>query len=122
MQSLLLREISKMPSICRDNVAAATANALTGLKNNTVGPDGAYLTLFASTPTTGGNVDFTAEGGNLLISDAAAVNTEQNADEVAVPLDLIALNEPVAAGELFLAINAQIVNFKLFISDQPLVF
>jgi len=111
-----------MPSICRDNIAAGVANALTGLKNNTVGPDGAFVSLFASTPTTGGNVDFTAEGGNLLLSDAAAVNTEQNADETAIPLDLIVLNEAVGPGELFLAINAQIVNFKLFITDQPQIY
>lgn len=111
-----------MPMIGRVNIAAGVANALTGLKNNTVGPDGAFVSLFASGPTAVGNVDFTAEGGNLLIADAAAVNVEQNADEVAIPLDMICLNEPVGPGELFLAVNAQIANFKLFITDQPQVY
>lgn len=111
-----------MPSIIRANVAAGTANALTGLKNNTVGPKGAFVTLFASTPTAGGNVDFTAEGGNLLLSDAAAANIESSADRVSVPLDVVVMNEPVGPGELFLAINAQIGNFNLQITELPQEF
>jgi len=111
-----------MPTIIRKNIAAGTANALTGLKNNTVGPDGAFVTLFGSTPTAGCTMDFTAEGGNLLLSDAAGVNIEVSADVVSVPDDVVVLNEPVGPGELFLAINAQIGNFEVHITDMPQVF
>ena len=111
-----------MPSIIRKNIAAGTANALTGLKNNTVGPDGAFISLFASTPTAGCTMDLTAEGGNLLLSDAAGVNIELAADKVTVPADVVVLNEPVGPGEVFLAINTQIGNFELYITDQPQVF
>lgn len=111
-----------MPSIIRKNVAAATPNALTGLKNNTVGPAGAFISLFASTPTAAGTMDLTAEGGNLLLSDAAQINIEGSADVVAIPNDVVVLNEPVGPGEVFLAVNAQIGNFAIFITDQPQVY
>ena len=119
--ALPTREL-EMPSILRDNVAAATANALNGLKNNRVGANGAYLSLFASTPTTGGTMTLTAEDGNLLISDLAALNTEQAADEVAIPNDMVCVNEFVGPGELFLSVDTQIGNFALFITDEPQVF
>jgi len=111
-----------MPAIIRANVAAGTANALTGLKNNTVGPDGAFVTLFASTAVALGTIDFTAEGGNLLLADGAAINIEQNADEVDIPGDVVVLNEPVGPGELFLAVIGQVANFNLQITDQPQVY
>lgn len=111
-----------MPSIIRSNIAAGTANALTGLKNNTVGPDGAFVTLFASTAVALGTIDFTAEGGNLLIADGAAINIEVSADVVTVGVDTVCLNEPVGPGELFLAVVGQVANFNLQITDQPQVF
>lgn len=109
-----------MATIARKNIAAGTANALTGLPNNTVGPDGAFVSLFGSTPAAGGTMTLKAEGGNLLLSDLAAVNIEAGADDVEIPNDCVVLNEPVDAGELFLSVDAQIGNFIIFITDQEI--
>jgi len=109
-----------MPSIIRKNIAAGTANALNGLKNNTVGPDGAFISLFASTPTATGTVTLSAEGGNLTLSDVAETNVEAAADDIEIPNDMVVLNEPVEAGELFLSVDTQIGNFAIFITDQPI--
>lgn len=108
-----------MPSIIRSNIAAGVANALTGLPNNTVGPDGAFVSLFASTAVALGTMTLKAEGGNLLLSDLAGVNIEQNADEVQVPGDVVVLNEPVSAGELFLSVDGQAGNFEIYITELP---
>jgi hypothetical protein len=111
-----------MASIIRKNIAAGTANALNGLKNNRVGQGGAYVSLFASTPTAGGTVTLTAEDGNLLLSDIAQSNIEVSADAVTIPRDNIVLNEFVGPGELFLSVDTQIGNFALFVSDEKLEF
>jgi len=106
-----------MPSIARKNVAAATANALNGLKFSKIGPKGALLTLYASTPTAGGAVTFSGEGGDRLVCDAAELNIEGSADVVSTSDDLIFADEPMGPGDLFLSVEAQIGNFVLFIEE-----
>lgn len=106
-----------MSSIRRSNIAAGVNNALDGLKHNKVGAGGASLTLYGSTAVATGTITFDAEGGNKNISDLAAVNTEQNADEVNTESDLVFFDEEVLEGELFLAVAGQICNFLLLIDD-----
>jgi len=106
-----------MPSIARKNVAAATANALNGLKFSKIGPKGALLTLYASTPTAGGTMTFSGEGGDRLVTDLAEVNIEGSADVVSTDVDLIFADEPMGPGDLFLSVDAQIGNFILFIEE-----
>lgn len=106
-----------MPSICRDNVASGTANAVNGLKFSKIGPAGAVLTLYASTPTAGGTMTFSGEGGDRLITDLAAVNIEASADRVDTSTDLVFADEPMGPGDLFLSVDGQIGNFRLFIEE-----
>jgi len=106
-----------MPSISRKNVAAGTANALNGLKFSKIGPNGAMLTLYASTPTAAGTVTFSGEGGDRLLTDLAETNIESAADRVDTSIDLIFADEPMGPGDLFLSVDAQIGNFILFIEE-----
>lgn len=100
-----------MPAISRKNVAAGTANALDGLKFQEIQSGGALVTLYATTPTAGGSVDFSV-GSEDFLKDAE-VNIESSADVVDVDRDKILDREPVPAGKMFLACNAQIINFLL---------
>lgn len=106
-----------MPSIQRKNVAAATANALNGLKHSKIGEGGALLTVYASTPTAGGTMTMSAEGGNLNLFDLAAVNIEGSADVVSTNDDLVLIDEPVGPGDLFLGVDTQIGNFNILIEE-----
>jgi len=106
-----------MSSIRRSNIAAGVNNALDGLKHNKVGPGGAALTLYGSTAVATGTITFDAEGGNKNITDLAAANTEQNADEVNQEVDLIFFEEEVGEGEMFLAVAGQVCNFLLLIDE-----
>jgi len=106
-----------MPSIIRKNVAAGTANAINGLKFAILGPKGALITLYASTPTAGCTMTFSGEGGNRLVTDLAQVNIEGSADVVSTDVDLIFADEPMGEGDLFLSVDTQIGNFALFIEE-----
>jgi len=106
-----------MPNIMRKNVAAGTENALNGLKGSTIGPNGAFLTLYGSTPTAGATMTFSGEGGDRLVSDLAAVNIEIAADVVDTGRDLIFAEEPIGPGDLFLSVDTQIGNFNLLIEE-----
>jgi len=106
-----------MPSIRRNNVAAGTANALQGLKFEEIGPNGATLTLFASTPTAGAQVSFSVEGGDREVVSLAEPNVEIVADAVDTERDMILINEDVGPGKLFLQVDTQIANYLLLIEE-----
>lgn len=103
-----------MPAIALKNVAAGTANALDGLKFQNL-PTPSLITLYATTAVAGGNIDFSVDSEDFL--NAAQVNIEASADVVDVDRDLVLSREPVPAGKMFLAVNAQIVNFLLIIES-----
>lgn len=106
-----------MPSIRRNNIAAGTANALLGLKFSKVGMKGAFVTLYGSTPTAGGQLTFSAQGGDKEIMNLAEPNVEIVADAVDSGRDLLLADEPVGPGDLFLQVDTQICNFALFIEE-----
>jgi len=107
-----------MPGIHRNNVAAGTANALAGLKFEEIGPNGASVSLYASTPTAGAQISFSAEGGERELVSLANPNIELSADVVqADGVDMILADEAVGPGKMFLQIDTQIANFRLFIEE-----
>jgi len=108
-----------MPSIQRKNVAAGTPNAVTGLKFSKIGRNGAFVTVYGSTPTAGCTMTFSAEGGDREIFNLAEVNIEGSADVVSTQDDLLIAEEPVGPGDLFLQINTQIGNFNILIEEGP---
>jgi len=97
-----------MPTIALKNIAAGTPNALDGLQFQNIPPGGALVTLYASTPTAGGSVDYSV--GTERFLSGAELNIEGSADVVSTDADLVMLREPVPAGKQFLAVNAQIGN------------
>ena len=103
-----------MPSIMEKNVAAGTTNALDGKKfENLEGP--ALISLYASTAVAGGNVDFSVGSEDFL--KGAGVNIESSADVVDTDRDQVLFREPVPAGKMFLAVNAQVCNYLLVIEE-----
>jgi len=96
-----------MPAIMLKNIAAGTANMLDGLNFQNL-PRPALVSIYASTPTAGGNIDFNIDGDQFVV--AAAVNIESAADVVDTDRDQVLFREPVPAGKMFLAANAQIIN------------
>lgn len=103
-----------MPSIMLQNVAAGTSNALDGLKFQTLeGP--ALISVYASTAVAGGNLDFAVGSEDFL--DSAEVNIEASADVVDTDRDQVLFREPVPAGKMFLAVNAQICNVLVVIEE-----
>jgi len=106
-----------MPTIARANVAAATANALDGLKFQDIQSPGALITLYASGPTAGGTIDYSVGTEDFL--DGGAFNIEASADVVDTDRDKLLDREPVPVGKQFLAVNLQIANFVLIIEDLP---
>lgn len=108
-----------MPAIMRKNVAAGTANDLQGLKFEEIPPQGALITLYATTAAAGGNIDMSVEGGTRDVLDSAGVNIESSADVVDTDRDVVLDREPVGGGKMFLAVNAQICNYLLDITYLP---
>lgn len=102
-----------MPAIALKNVAAGTANALDGLKFRNIPQGGAFITLYASTAVAGGAVSLSVENEDVLAS--AQLNIEASADVVDTDRDLVLDRQPVPPGEMFLAIENQVVNFLLII-------
>jgi len=102
-----------MPSIALKNVAAATANALNGLQFEDIPAGGALVTIYASTPTAGANIDYKVGTEDFL--DGAEVNIEIAADVVDTDRDLVLNREPVPSGKQFLAVNGQIANLLVVI-------
>lgn len=94
-----------MPSIMLQNQAAGTANALDGLQFQQLDTP-ALVSVYGSTAVTGGNIDFSVGSEQYL--DGAQLNVEASADVVDIDRDQVLFREPVPAGKMFLAVNAQI--------------
>lgn len=105
-----------MPSI-RINNAGVQANAVDGLQFQDIPEPGALVTIYASTPTALGTISYSVGTERFLV--AAAVNVEQNADEVNTNTDMVLDREPVPAGKQFLEVAVQIANFLIVIEDLP---
>jgi len=101
-----------MPSIMLKNVAAGTADALTGLQFKVQNLP-ALVSLFATTPTAGALVSLTI--GNLQVLVDAAINIEIAADVIDTDRDQVLFQERVPPGEYFLPVAAQIANLLLVI-------
>jgi len=106
-----------MPSIALKNVAAGTANAVDGLQFQDIPEPGALVTIYASTPTAGGSIDYSV--GTERFLSGAQLNIEGSADVVSSEVDLVLDREPVPAGKQFLAVNAQIGNVLVIIEQLP---
>lgn len=106
-----------MPSIALKNIGAGTANALDGLQFQEILEPGALVTIYASTPTAGGSIDFSIGSERFL--SGAELNIEGSADVVATDVDKILDREAVPAGKMFLAVNAQIANLLVIIEPLP---
>ena len=106
-----------MPSIRLNNIAAGVANALDGLQFQDIPEPGALVTIYGSTPTALGLISYSVGTERFLVD--AAVNVEQNADEVNTNFDLVLDREPVPAGKQFLSTTAQICNVLVVIEDLP---
>ena len=106
-----------MPAIARKNVAAGTANDLDGLQFQDIESPGALITIYATTPTAGGTIDYSVGTERFLV--AAELNIEASADVVDNDRDKVLDREPVPAGKQFLAVNAQIANYLLVIEQLP---
>jgi hypothetical protein len=106
-----------MPSTLLKNVAAGTANALDGLQFQDIPEPGALVTIYATTPTAGGNVSYSVGTERFLVS--AESNIESSADVVDTDRDKILDREPVPAGKQFLAVDTQIGNLLVVIEYIP---
>jgi len=106
-----------MPSIRRNNVPAGTANALQGLKFEEIGPEGATISLYGSTPTAGAQLSLSVEGGDREVMSLAEPNVEIVADAVDSQRDLLLADEDVGPGKMFLQVDTQIANYLLFIEE-----
>jgi len=106
-----------MPSISLKNIAAGVANALDGLQFQDIPEPGALVTIYASTPTAGGSIDYSV--GTERFLSGAELNIEGSADVVSTESDLVLDREPVPAGKQFLAVNAQIGNMLVVIEHLP---
>lgn len=106
-----------MPSIRVSNVAAATPNAVDGLQFQDIPKPGALVSIYASTAVATGTISYSVGTERFLVN--AAVNTEQNADEVNTQFDMILDREPVSSGKQFLAVDGQVCNFLIVIEPLP---
>jgi len=106
-----------MPSISLKNVAAGVANALDGLQFQDIPEPGALVTIYATTPTAGANIDYRVGTESFL--SLAEQNIEIAADVVDTDRDMLLDSEPVPAGKQFLAVNAQIGNVLVVIEQLP---
>jgi len=106
-----------MPSIRLNNIAAGVANALDGLQFQDIPEPGALVSVYASTAVALGTISYSVGTERFLVD--AAVNVEQNADEVNTNFDLVLDREPVPAGKQFLSVAAQVCNMLVVIEDLP---
>jgi len=107
-----------MPSISLKNVAAGVANALDGLQFQNIPEGGALITIYASTPTAGGTIDYSV--GTEQFLSGAQLNIEGSADVVSADgVDMILDREPVPQGKQFLPVNAQIGNVLVVMEYTP---
>jgi len=106
-----------MPSIRLNNIAAGVANAVDGLQFQDIPEPGALISIYASTAVALGTISYSVGTERFLVD--AAVNVEQNADEVNTNFDMVLDREPVPAGKQFLSVAAQVCNFLVVIEDLP---
>ena len=106
-----------MPSIRLSNVAAATANALDGLRFQEIKHPGALVTIYATTAVAGGTIDYGIGSESFLI--AGSVNIESGADLVQTERDKVLDREPVPPGKQFLAVDGQVANVLVVIEELP---
>ncbi len=104
-----------MPAILLKNVPAATPNAVNGLQFEDIPAGGALVTIYASTPTAGGTIDYKVGTEDFLV--LAQVNIEAAADVIDNDRDRILFREPVPSGKQFLAVNTQICNVHIVIEN-----
>tara|TARA_Y100000310_G_C20608148_1_gene776617 strand:+ start:403 stop:720 length:318 start_codon:yes stop_codon:yes gene_type:complete len=104
-----------MPSVSLKNVAAGTANCLDGLEFQDIPPGGAIITIYASTPTAGGTIDYKV--GRETFLNLAQINIETSADRVSTDTDMVLFREPVPEGKQFLSVNTQIANVLVIIEE-----
>ena len=104
-----------MPTIKR-TVAAATDDALQGLKFKTQGAP-ALVTLAASTATGGETLTFSV-GSNEFVSQAI-VNIEVASQTVDMQRDIILQQEAVPPGEYFLAVPAVAADMTFVLIIEP---
>jgi len=106
-----------MPTIAR-LVAAATADALTGLKFKTQGSP-ALVTLAISSATASEDCSFSV--GSVEFLSAGEINLEVANQVVDMDRDLLLVQEAVPPGEYFLSIPAVAadVSFVLIIEPVP---
>jgi len=106
-----------MPAIKVINQVTA-ANAANGLQFNTIGPNGAFITLVAAGVTAGDIIGLTV-GGKPVVN-AGQTNIEISADVCDTGRDVIIEREPVPPGEIFLPVTAATaLNWLLIIEDAP---
>ena len=102
-----------MPAISLKNVAAGTANAVDGLKFRQIPQGGGLVTVYGTTAVAGGSISMSIENQDILAS--AQLNIEGSADVVDTDRDLILYQQPVPAGEMFVAVENQICNVLIVI-------
>lgn len=95
------------------NVAADTDNALDGKKFQEIPDGGAFVSIYASTPTNGAKISYSVENEDHLVN--AEVNVEASADVIDTDRDMILDREPVGRGKQFLSISDQIANVLIVI-------
>jgi len=105
-----------MPTISIAN-AGVQANALDGLQFQDIPEPGALVTIYASTAVVLGTISYSVGTERFLV--LAALNTEVVADAVDTSRDMILDREPVPAGKQFLAVEAQVANFRVVIEQIP---
>jgi hypothetical protein len=105
-----------MPAISLPNIVAGTANALAGNTFEELeGP--ALVSVWGSAAVAGGTITMGVEGGNRVVLDGYALNTEQNADEVNASFDKVLIREPVGPGKMRLTTAAQVTNVRILIEE-----
>jgi len=105
-----------MPAIKLMNVVT-TVNAVANLQFATVGPAGAFLTLYAAGVTVGDTISVTVGGKNVV--DLAQPNIEASADVVDVDRDMIIEREPVPPGDILVPVTAATAMGILIILEEP---
>lgn len=106
-----------MPTI-RRTVAAATDDALSGLKFKTQGAP-ALVTLVASSATGGESLSFSVNSNEFV--SQAIMNIEVASQTVDMERDVILSQEAVPAGEYFLSVPVVAADMTFCLIIEPVV-
>jgi hypothetical protein len=93
-----------MPTI-KGNAAAATTDALSNVKFNTIPPGGAIVNMWISCAANGGTFGLSIGDRDIVVPGTEA-NVEIAADVIDVSRDQVCFDEVVGPGQLFLPIGA----------------